>query len=80
MRNLLATALFLLLSCNCQGSNNHDIVTHSELEDRDRDYLHDKIQTFFSDGGDITTLPVHSRSRRPSQSCLDVLEEQILYK
>ena len=80
MRAQVGLGLFVVLSCNCQGNTNHHILTHSRLEEGERNYIHNKIQTFLANDGNVDLLPVHARSKRPSKSCLDVLEEEILYK
>ena len=56
------------------------ILTKDEITEERQTFLDSEIKKFYETHGSFKSLPVHSRSSRPSSSCPGVLEEEILYR
>ena len=55
-------------------------LTKDDISEERQNHLQQEIQSFLSNNGSFTSLPIHSKSKRPSISCPGVDEEEIFYK
>ena len=76
-------AILIILTlriCEAEHPSMDGILTKDEITEDRQTYLDSQIKKFYESHGSFRSLPVHSRSSRPSSSCPGVLEEEILYR
>ena len=55
-------------------------LTKDDISEERQNHLQQEIQSFLSNHGSFSSLPIHSKTKRPSSSCPGVDEEEIFYK
>ena len=85
MRLKLDAINYLMIIFSLRGSEAKEpeiegILTRDQISEERQSHVQRQIEKFHEEHGGFKSLPVYSRTKRPSSSCPGVEEEEILYK